>query len=284
MTVYVSSSAIRARTIPLVVDSALQLGVTAVEFTSSLPYYEGLERDLLATRRSGLRALLHNYFPPPAQGFVINLASADASIRARSIAHCTHALTLSRELGAPFYSVHAGFAVDPAPRDLGRQLVSRPMHRMDDVMDTFCRSVEELRETARGLGLQMLIENNVVSARNLVNGHNELLLGATAEDVESLFERVGTDTLGLLLDVGHLKVSAMTLGFDPVDAMRRMTPYVRALHVSDNDGLVDDNQPFTRDAWFVPSLRHLHGVPRVIETRPVDAPTLAECIRVLEEH
>jgi sugar phosphate isomerase/epimerase len=56
--------------------------------------------------------------------------------------------------------------------------------------------------------------------------------------------------VGVLLDVAHLKVSARSLGFDPVAAHVQLKPWIQGYHLSDNDGTADSNEIVTADSWF----------------------------------
>ena len=60
------------------------------------------------------------------------------------------------------------------------------------------------------------------------------------------------DEIGLLMDFGHLKVSAVTLGFDKEAYMKSIPINLPiAYHLSDNDGLQDTNSEFDENCWFV---------------------------------
>ena len=63
------------------------------------------------------------------------------------------------------------------------------------------------------------------------------------------------DSVGLLVDVAHLKVSANSLGFDPSQMFDVCHERIAGHHLSDNNGLEDSNKPFDNDAWFWPHLR-----------------------------
>jgi hypothetical protein len=69
-------------------------------------------------------------------------------------------------------------------------------------------------------------------------------------------------------------VSATALGFDVHDFMAAVKPYIRALHLSDNDGREDQNLPFTDKAWFYPLLHDFAGLPMVIEAYNLDDETM----------
>ena len=61
-------------------------------------------------------------------------------------------------------------------------------------------------------------------------------------------------SVGLLLDVGHLKVTAETLRLDRAEFMNQCKPYIKGYHLSENNGLADTNQPLTETSWFWPYL------------------------------
>ena len=50
------------------------------------------------------------------------------------------------------------------------------------------------------------------------------------------------DKVGLLVDVAHLKVSANTLNFKPEQYLLKLNKYIKAYHLSDNNGLADENK------------------------------------------
>jgi sugar phosphate isomerase/epimerase len=56
--------------------------------------------------------------------------------------------------------------------------------------------------------------------------------------------------VGLLVDLAHLYVSSKTLGFDAIRAHNQISQWIRAYHLSENNGLEDFNWPVEEDSWF----------------------------------
>jgi len=54
----------------------------------------------------------------------------------------------------------------------------------------------------------------------------------------------------LLIDVAHLKVSAKTLKFDPINYLSKLENWIEAYHLSDNNGQIDSNKNLTSKSWF----------------------------------
>lgn len=220
-----------------------------------------------ALLQSGGTFLIHNYFPQPDVPFVLNLASQDADLLRRSRAMAVDALRLTRALRAPFYSVHAGFLAEFDPASLGRTLTHGGVVPRDIAMATFAESLALLADEARVLDVALLIEPNVVDRRNLVDGENRLLLLAEAEEICSLFQRISRPQLGILLDTGHLNVSATTLGFHRMAFVDAVAGWIRAFHVHDNDGSSDQHRPVVAGSWVWEVLRRpaFRALPVVLE-------------------
>ena len=208
--------------------------------------------------------LVHNYFPPPSESFVLNLASGDDSIRQRSLNLVTEALALTACLDAPFYSVHAGFITDPT--SFGTTSFVFPMPASPDeaqlAMDRFTTALEIALDRAQHFSVQLLVENNVCSEKLC----GRLIL-QTADEFVTLFRVLPSPHLGMLLDTGHLNVTANTLGFDRMTFVDQVVSYVRALHIHDNDGTADTHQPIQPGSWMLNVLRRpeFAGLPIVIE-------------------
>jgi sugar phosphate isomerase/epimerase len=211
-------------------------------------------RERLRGASEGVALRLHNYFPPPQVPFVLNLGSLDDEVGRRSLEQAHTALEWSKELGSPVYSVHAGFRLDPSPTELGGMIRHRVLPDRDEVMDCFLERVHTLARGAEQLGIRLLLENNVVSQVNLQAQGEDAFLMTTPLECEEVMHRT-PDNVGLLLDVAHLKVSANSLGYDPVEMFERCNDWVGAYHLSENDGESDTNEPVRKDSWFWPHLR-----------------------------
>ncbi len=219
--------------------------------------------------------LLHNYFPPPEIPFVINLASADQTIRQRTIDFCRASMENCAAIGSPYYSVHAGMAVDPSPDQLGRAIDPANCRKLGEAMELFRDSVRQLVPDAQRLGVRLLLENHVLARFNAPDGINRMLLLCGAEDFEAFDTDFPWDEVGILLDVGHLKVTSTTLGFDAFDAVRVAHERIGAVHLHDNDGVSDLHRAFDGTAWFLPLLAELpQSTDFIVESGPATAQSI----------
>ena len=192
---------------------------------------------------------LHNYFPPPKIPFVFNLASFNLEIASQSIELVRSAIRLAVKLNRPIYSFHAGFRMDPAVNELGCQLGSHALLPTDVALDIFGERVALLAEEARKEGVTLLIENNVINKANLEVYGEDPLLFTDPDEIASFMERAPSN-VALLIDVGHLKVSALTRSFDLVGGHEKLKRWVQGYHLSDNSGSTDANDPVSESSWF----------------------------------
>ena len=239
--IYVSSACVRARRISESIRQLADQGFRNIELSGGTEAYDGLAADLVHLRDDyGLRYLCHNYFPPPKDHFVLNLASTDESVRQRTIAHVLSAVQLCSQLDVDAYSVHAGFLFDIPVTEVGGQITA-PLSVEPEV--ALGRFYDSLQTVNAGLpeGFLLYLENNVLSRENLETyaGRNPFLMTRSAEIVE-VVERTGAR---LLLDIGHLKVSAASLNLSLERELEALLPLCDYFHISDNDGLADTNQP-----------------------------------------
>ena len=244
---FVSTGGVRKKCAAESAIDFYNLGIPAVELSGGA-YSVTCESDLLSLPKS-ISLQVHNYFPPPADPFVFNLASNDLNIAERSIKHVREAMRLAVAVERPVYSFHAGFRINPRVAELGQAMSRHVLCERHTALKQFGEKVLILAEEARREGVKLLIENNVLSMLNLnTYGEDPLLLTHPDEIVTFMGEM--PSNIRLLLDVAHLKVSANTLGFDPVDAHEKIRPWIQAYHLSDNDGSADTNEIVTADSWF----------------------------------
>ena len=236
----------------------------AMEFSSGMPFHDDMERIF---HEAPMRRFAHNYFPAPKDPFVLNLGSANEGTRLRSIDHCVRGIEMSHAVGAPFFSAHSGFCVDPKPSELGRKLEQVPRIDRDANWSHFITSVGEVLARTNNFPTGFLLENNVLAQVNrYADGTNPLLCVEASEQLRAITE-VNDPRVGLLFDTAHMKVSANTLGFDLALSTQELLPHVRCVHHSDNDGLLDDNRTFDEGYWFLPFMdRAMHAV-HVLETK-----------------
>jgi sugar phosphate isomerase/epimerase len=250
-----------------------------IEFSSGMPYREDMEEFFI---HAPVKRLAHNYFPAPKVPFVLNLASSNTEIRNQSIAHCINGLQISKQVGAPFFSAHAGFCVDPNPDELGRKLVlSKPINRKAH-WTLFIDSLKIITTKAQELGVKFLIENNVLAAVNVHPDGSNPLLCCDADEMLLMLKEVNHPALGLLIDTAHIKVSAHTLKYNADEAIKKMVDKILCIHHSDNDGSFDTNDKLTVGYWFLPHMKDFKNIAHVLEVKKLNEEEVKQQLNILE--
>ena len=250
--IYISSSCINSVKIKDSVQELALNGFKNVELSGGTNYYAGFEDDLLELKdKYNLSYLCHNYFPPPNEHFVLNLASLNDSIFKNSLDHIKKAISLSKLLGARKYGFHAGFLIDIDVSEIGKKISKTNLFSRQESVSRFCLAYENIKNNTDGVDLY--IENNVISKTNFetYKGVNALMMTNFSE-YESLKEKID---FNLLLDLAHLKVSARTLGLNWKDEFENMMGVSSYIHISDNDGFHDLNNQLTRSSSLLSMLK-----------------------------
>jgi sugar phosphate isomerase/epimerase len=250
--IYVSTGGFRGKTAAETSRQLLNDGINCIELSAGT--FSGTLLSDLKDLAKDIRFQVHNYFPPPEKPFVLNLGSLDPEIGDRSLAHVKLALEWCKALGGDRYSFHAGFLLDPKVDELGRRIINRSLFDRDKSIETFTERVSTLAGIAQEAGITIMVENNVLSAKNVLEFETNPLLMCDPDECKKIMTMM-PNNVGLLIDVAHLKVSTRSLGLDPASMFDVCSEWIIGYHLSDNDGLEDSNQPFTEDAWFWPYLK-----------------------------
>jgi len=250
--IYISTGGFRGKTADAVSAELLGVGIKFIELSGGV-YSETLLSDLQALAQD-IHFQVHNYFPPPADPFVLNLGSLDTLVGERSVAHVEQALQWCVALGADRYSFHAGFLLDPKVDELGKRIPSRSLFDRDECIEVFISRVSRLAEIAERVGVVLMIENNVLSAKNSQEFSANPLLMCDPQECQKIMGLL-PGSVKQLIDVAHLKVSATSLNFDSSEMFDLCDERIAAYHLSDNNGLEDSNKQFGEDAWFWPFLK-----------------------------
>lgn len=261
------------------VIAAAQRNNWALEFSSGMPYRVDMESVFL---NAPVKRYAHNYFPAPKVPFVLNLASANKDIRETSVKHCIQGLELSKKVGAPFFSAHAGFCVDPHPDELGRKLALSNSFDRKGHYSIFKESLLVICNEAEKLGLKFLIENNVLAQVNVHPDGSNPLLCCDADEMLQVLKDVNHPALGLLIDTAHLRVSSNTLKFDLKHAVKNLKGKVGCIHHSDNDGTFDTNDKMQAGYWFLPFMEDFSDIVHVIEVKKLTEEEINQQIAILK--
>ena len=183
--------------------------------------------------------IIHQYFPPPKTNFIINLASENKKILDSSLNQIINSLDFCSDNKIDLISFHSGFRSDPS-NDF--KFNSKVISPYETAFNIFKDSIIKLAEYAKERDIKIAIENNVLAEYNLKDNANKYLLFCEEWEFERLFNEIDYDNVGILLDLGHLKVTTNTLGFNIDEFIKNLKNKVVAVHIHENNGKIDQHR------------------------------------------
>ncbi|MBI4806798.1 MAG: sugar phosphate isomerase/epimerase [Desulfovibrio sp.] len=263
---YLTSCCSPSRAIVEAVASIVALGITNIELTGGTLYEH---YDLSALRalktKHNLNFLIHNYFPPQSEEFVLNPASTNPEIRSRVHQTLADSISLAQSFGHNLYSLHAGFSYDQIPifRDDG---LFTPMSGPRFCRDNLYEGVERIAATILPPEVNLALENAFPLSKA-----GRFSLMASPEDILAFLERFAdSKNVGLLLDLGHLNLSACRLGFDKIAFLDRLLGdwghKIFEVHASANNGEHDSHNLNTVDDF---EIQFIKGARKILEHAPI---------------
>ncbi len=278
MSVFVSTGGNKTLTPQKSIENFKESGIKCIELSGGI-YSENLSSELISLKKD-FKFQIHNYFPPAKDSFVINLASQNKEIEEKSLNFVKKSIKLASQIGGTHCSFHAGFLLDPQPKELGNKLKKIEIFDRDKAKETFYKNVKTISKFANDYKIKLLIENNVVSHENLNNFKiNPFLISEPKETLEFL-KTFDQNEVNILLDVAHLKVSAKSLKFKAEDFFNECEDRIGGYHLSENNGLKDTNEPFNKDSWFWKYINKKvnYFTLEVYNTKPSELKKLAELV------
>lgn len=223
-----------------------------IEFSSGI--YDVLSRKKINNISKKKNIIIHNFFPTPKKSFVLNLASENQLVFRQSLNMIKKNIISSSFNRLKIYSFHAGFLIDPQINELGKQISFKKLQDRKKTVKIFIQRLKMISKFAKKFNVQILIENNVITKKNLIRfKSNPLLMTCPGEIIEIM--KKTPNNINLLLDVGHLKVSGVTMKYNYEKAIKKLDKYIQAYHLSDNNGLEDSNSDIKPNSWFLPYIK-----------------------------
>ena len=178
-----------------------------------------------------------------------NYKLLDKNVVNQSLAQVDNAIKTCVELGSNYYSFHAGFLCDLEVSELGKPIKKRKINDRKICTEVFIERVKQISKKAENKNVNIMIENNVLSFNNKKQFEGNPLLMCDTQECITIVKELPKN-VKLLIDLAHLKVSANSLNFDPIEMIEKCKPYTGGYHLSDNDGTKDSNRPFNKYSWF----------------------------------
>jgi uncharacterized protein (UPF0276 family) len=279
MSVYVSTSCLKGKSDVFdILGTYLKVGIVNVELGTGRQPVERLS----TIKNYVCNFVVHHYFPPPRDAFIVNLASQDKTLLARSREQIKASIEFCHRYHSKLFTFHAGFRADPDSNF--RFSTKGPIASYQAAFNTFVESVKEINAYAETRGVKLAIENNVLSESNIIEGKNQFFLLCEAIEFEQLWDQIQTSNVGLLLDLGHLQVTSTSLKYDKHAFIEKLKHKIFALHINDNNGRIDTHSVITKTSWCLQVIRssNFMNIPIILESSNDTIEQIVEQIQLID--
>jgi len=265
--------------------------VAGVEFSGGFSYRPVTKfRELMsAVKSSGRHLLIHGYFPPDKHSFILNFASADEDIVKKSLSLAELALALCSDFEIPYYSFHPGYLASGYENGRGNFVFDGSgLRNYDDALSSFQRNFEKLYSLSQRYGVKLAVENLFINRGGVKDSLNNSI-----EEIEELISLLPQDT-GLLLDLGHMNVSANYMQFSREFFIAKyiniFSERLFEIHLSENNGDFDTHDPLSKGSWQLDCLSKFgecrgvsgRGLNFTLESRKLEYQKLRENLLLIQ--
>lgn len=252
--IFVSSSGINIKDVELNITYLAENGIKKIELSGGCSYNKNIIYKLKKLRKKyNLEYMVHNYFPPPRNNFVLNIGSCNNLHYRNTIQFYKKTIDLCRSLGVKNYGIHSGFLIDIKSSELGNKIKKRKLYPRNQSIERLAQGYKALTKYSKNK-VALYLENNVITKNNLEEYKENPLLFTSFSDYLNLKKRFN---FKILLDIAHLKVSAKTLGNDFIKEVKKFKKYVNYVHISGNNSLQDQNNSIHNDKKIKEAIKNL---------------------------
>ncbi len=278
--IFISSGGSKQSTVDFLNESS-RFGVENVELSSGQQV--NVDEIIKLAKKTGLLIQPHNYFPPQKNNFVINLAKPNIETDLYFNQLLESQILIAKNFRRNYLHFHAGYCVDLKPKDLGSENLNLEIIDKDRCKSIFLKNIKYINNILNVNGLNLLIENNVLNSAVYRKRKLNPFLCCDPNEILELLSPIASDAK-LLLDLAHLKVSAKTLGFNFMNAVERLAPITRAIHISDNDGARDSNDIIDEKSDVLQALKYFDNLNFItVEVYTDDFAVLQDQVKLVKK-
>lgn len=269
MSLYVSTawSEVEDNNLENIIETYVKNGINNIELSGGVNYEENVINILIKLKEKyGLNYIIHNYFPPPKEDFILNIASEDRTNRNRSIKFIKDTIDLGEKIDAFQYTFHAGYAKKMKLTD---EKYFKPTKGKIDWKQTykyFYESIDILKDYSKNkikLGIENLFPYDEKENYSIM---------CTLEEIEEyLLKYKDDENIGLLIDLGHLNVAGHYMDFNPETVSKYLLENYKdsifEFHISQNNGTEDSHDPISIDSCQLSLIKKydIKNIPIVLE-------------------
>ena len=203
-------------------------GIKNIELGAAHEPFDNV-KDLFKYKKENNANFIIHYNFPCAKNIkcLLNISSLNEEIAKTSLRVIKNGIELCNELEAPIYSMHPGFTRD---LDLNLNPITKPITR-EKAVQLMTLRMQEVMDFARDYDVKIAVENMVSDCISFCN----------AEDFLKLFNKIKNKRLGILLDIGHMKMAHPNLE-EQKDFVEKIKDKIFELHLHEVINEKDHNK------------------------------------------
>lgn len=230
--IFVSTTSVKDHSdAALTVQRLAREGIRNIELGADHEYSEDINKIIEFKRGFGLDYTVHSFFPPEKKKFMLNIGSGNEQILKDSLRVIKNSIDFCRKADAKLYSMHCGH---PIEIDGSGKKLSEPIDT-EKFIRLVKQNIADISDHAKEYGMKVALENQPAENKESQFTRPSQLL--------AMIKELNLKNLGLLIDVGHLKVSSTKTGFDRKEEIEKVRDNIMELHVHSNDGTYDSHKP-----------------------------------------
>lgn len=278
--IFVSTSCLKGREgrfekeLKFILDSYAWHGIFNIELGAALGWQENFDFVLDFKKRYNANFTIHNFFPPPKEPFMLNIAAKDEERRKQQVSFAKSSIEWCRKLDSPIYSLHFGFRteVDEDTKTIGGDVLPA-----EQAYGYAKGSLLEILDYAAQYGVK-------VAAENMALREDDMLLNCRPEEMQMLLRDVKNKNFGLLVDIGHLGITRTLMQFDIKKFIDKVQNRIFALHLHHFENNLD-HQPIKDEetlGFIDPSL--LRRVFAIVEVNNAEINEIVQSKKIVENY
>ena len=227
----------------------------------------------------GRKIATHNFFPASKENFVINLASQNKTLRSKSLLFCKNAISIARDLGALYYTVHPGFLQAPivtysSSRNFDFSF-SNYKQSYEKSFELMLESLQQLISISNSAGVKLLVE----SEGSITSPKVSLL--EKPEEFRRLFDFF-PNNINMNLNLPHTIFSSKVNDFELVHFYKEFIDKIQLVELSHNDGTADQHLPLVEHSNSLEHIRLFSKKTIVLEFRNTNIEEVKKSLSILK--
>ena len=254
MSCYLSSSCFKNSSVEQAIENCILLNVKHIEMSAPHKYQNTNELSKIFKKylEKGIEFNIHNYFPPQKKNFVLNIASDKDQVKESCKNLISSTLDLCKISNSKVYAIHAGYLSNASSIKNGMFEFENKGLSYEKAIINSAKFLNEISEKFSRTKTKLAVENLFPASSK------KLSLFCNLVEIKELMERL-PDSIGLLLDLGHLNITSRIESFDKFKFLEQYIKLygdrIFEIHMSENNGLKDEHLPVIEGSWQLEALK-----------------------------